>query len=334
MNNSALKFKELFLRYKGNPLITVKDIPYPANSVFNAGATTVGDETLLLMRVEERSGISHLTAARSENGVENWRIDEHPTLIPSPETHPEEIWGIEDPRITYLEELKRWAITYTSYSEGGPLVSLATTEDFKTFERLGPVMPAEDKDAALFPVRFGGRWAMIHRPVVSSLWASGAHIWISFSPDLKHWGDHRILLHARRGSWWDANKIGLSPPPLQTDEGWLILYHGVKTTASGVIYRLGLALLDLENPCKVIARSNQWVFAPEEDYEVFGDVDKVVFPCGWIAEGDTIRLYYGGADTCLALATASISELLSWLKKHNLYEGKYPSEIPSTRFFQ
>ena len=312
---------ELFRRHPGNPIITVRDLPYPANTVFNAAATMLGDQTLLLLRVEDRRGISHLTAARSEDGIGNWRIDQRPTLMPSPETNPEEIWGIEDPRITYLEELQRWAIVYTAYASSGPMVSLATTADFKKFQRLGPVMPPEDKDAALFPVRVKERWAMIHRPV-AAFPGTGAHIWISFSPDLKHWGDHRILIPARKGGYWDANKIGLSPPPLKTAEGWLILYHGVRTTASGSIYRLGLALLDLEDPGRVIARSDEWVFAPEENYEIFGDVDKVVFPCGWIAAGDEVRLYYGGADTCIALATASLSQLLAWLKEHSTRGGR------------
>ncbi len=320
MSNS--RYVELFKRHAENPIITVKDLPYPANSVFNAGATKFGDETLLLMRVEDRRGISHLTVARSKNGISDWVIDPCPTLMPSPETHPEEIWGIEDPRITFLEEIGEYAIAYTAYSEDGPLVSLATTKDFRTFQRHGPVMPPEDKDAALFPVRFGGRWAMVHRPIVFPLTAGrhtpgAAHIWLSFSPDLRHWGDHRMLIPARRGAWWDANKIGLSPPPLRTEQGWLILYHGVRTTASGSIYRLGLALLDLENPSTVIARSDEWIFAPEEEYELSGDVDKVVFPCGWVAEGDEVKLYYGGADMCIALATARISELLEWLQHHS-----------------
>jgi predicted GH43/DUF377 family glycosyl hydrolase len=312
-------FRDLFRRHPDNPIITVRDIPYPANTVFNAGAAMVGGETLLLMRVESRTGISHLTVAHSQDGVSHWRITGRPAMAPSPETHPEEIWGIEDPRITWLEEMKEWVISYTAYSEGGPLVSLATTSDFEYFTRLGPAMPPEDKDAALFPLRFKERWAMIHRPV-SGFRGVDAHIWISFSPDLKHWGDHRILIQARKGAWWDARKIGLSPPPLKTEEGWLILYHGVRTTASGAIYRLGLALLDIDDPCCVTARSNEWVFAPQEPYELFGDVDKVVFPCGWVAKGDEVRLYYGGADSCLALATASLSELLAWLKEHNVHE--------------
>ncbi len=313
-------FVELFHRHRNNPIIIAKDLPYPANTVFNAGAALVDGETLLLLRVEDRRGISHLTAARSHDGFENWRIDAGPTILPSPSTHPEEEWGIEDPRITYLEEADLWAITYTAYSTAGPLVSLATTHDFRSFERHGSVMPPEDKDAALFPVRFDGRWAMIHRPV-STLPNTGAHIWISFSPDLKHWGDHQILLPARRGAWWDADKVGLSTPPLRTEEGWLVLYHGVKSTPAGSIYRVGLAMLDLEHPRQVTSRSDEWVFAPEAAYELFGDVDKVVFPCGWTLVGDEIRLYYGAADTSIALATGSLSELLAWLTVHNSLRG-------------
>ncbi|MDY6857091.1 MAG: glycosidase [Thermodesulfobacteriota bacterium] len=311
------RFKELFARYCRNPIIQVKDIPYQANSVFNAGATIIENQTLLLMRVEDRRGISHLTVARSKDGLTNWEIDNSPTFLPSPDVHPEEIWGIEDPRITYIEDQDLWAVVYTAYSKGGPLVSLATTRDFKTFERKGAIMPPEDKDAALFPVQFSGRWAMLHRPV-SAFATVGAHIWISFSPDMKHWGDHQILIPARMGAWWDANKIGLSPPPLRTTKGWLLLYHGVRTTASGCLYRLGLALLDLKDPTRLLARSDEWVFAPEETYEIIGDVNKVVFPCGWVNERDEeVRIYYGGADKCIALATTSISEMLDWLGRHN-----------------
>jgi predicted GH43/DUF377 family glycosyl hydrolase len=308
--------KALFHRHENNPILTAKDLPYTANSVFNPGATVAGEETILLMRVEDRRGISHLTAARSRDGIGSRRIG-LPTLMSDPEARPEEIWGIEDPRITCIKEESRWVIAYTAYSQWGPLVSLAVTGDFKTFKRLGPVLPPENKDAALFPVRFSGRWAMIHRPV-ASLPNISAHIWISFSPDLRHWGEHRMLISARGGGWWDANKIGLSTPPLETDEGWLILYHGVRMTASGAIYRLGLALLDLDDPCRVITRSERWVFGPEADYEIFGDVGKVVFPCGWIRDGNTVRLYYGAADTCIALATAELPDLLAWLKQNDV----------------
>lgn len=302
-------------RHEKNPILTVADWPYPINTVFNAGATRLEDgRTLLLCRVEDRRGISHLCAARSENGVDDWIIDPEPTLKPDPENYPEEVWGIEDPRITWLPDLGEYAVTYTSYSRGGPGISLALTTDFHEFERLGVVMPPEDKDAALLPYRFAGCWAMIHRPLTTL----GAHIWLSFSPDLRHWGSHRLILEARRGAWWDAYRIGLSPPTIQTERGWLMIYHGVRQTPSGAIYRLGLALFDLKTPEICLMRGDEWFFGPEAPYERAGDVGGVVFPCGYTVDedGDTLNLYYGGADTCIALARGSISAMLQWLDDH------------------
>jgi predicted GH43/DUF377 family glycosyl hydrolase len=314
-------FRELFHRYKDNPILTAANWPYAANSVFNAGATLLENgETLLLVRVEDRRGISHFTAARSQNGVTNWHVDAQPTLMPDPEHYPEEIWGIEDPRITWMPELEQFAVVYTSYSTSGPLVSLAMTRDFKTFERKGAVMPPEDKDAALFPRRFDGRWAMLHRPV-PGFPGTRANIWLSYSPDLKHWGDHEVALEARRGAWWDANKIGLSPHPIETPEGWLIIYHGVRITAAGCLYRLGLALLDLEHPSRVLWRGDEWIFGPDAPYERTGDVGDVVFPCGVIHNPATgeLRMYYGAADTSMALATGSLNECLDWLMSNKAH---------------
>ncbi|NWF83128.1 MAG: glycosidase, partial [Bryobacteraceae bacterium] len=299
-----------------NPILTAADWPYPVNSVFNCGATVLPDgRTLLLCRVEDRSGRSHLCAARSRDGVTGWEIDPAPTMLPDVERFPEEIWGIEDPRITYVDELKKYAIAYTSYSRGGPGVSLALTTDFRSFQRLGVVMPPEDKDAALLPRRIGDHWALIHRPVTT--W-QGAHIWISYSPDLRHWGSHKLILRARQGGWWDANKIGLSPPPIETERGWLIIYHGVRQTASGSLYRLGLALFDLQTPERCLLRGDTWVFGPEEVYERQGDVANIVFPCGYTLApgGDTLNLYYGAADTCIAMATSSVHALIDWLLSH------------------
>ncbi len=305
----------LFTRYPGNPILSRRDWPYPINSVFNAGAVLLPDgDTLLLCRVEERTGLSHLCVARSGNGLDSWRIDPQPTLLANSRQFPEEIWGIEDPRITYVPELQQYAIAYTSFSRGGPGVSLALTRDFKSFERFGVIMQPEDKDAALLPRRINGYWAMIHRPVTSL----GAHMWISYSPDLHHWGNHKIILEARRGGWWDANKIGLCSPPIETSKGWLMIYHGVRNTASGSIYRLGLALFDLENPAVCLQRGDSWMFGPEAPYERGGDVSDVVFPCGQTigADGDTVNLYYGAADSCMAVATGSIRCMLAWLDAH------------------
>lgn len=298
---------ELFKRYQNNPILTAKDWPYPINSVFNTGATTFNNETLLLTRCEDFRGHSHLTVATSKDGFTDWKIDNKPTFDKDPEQR--ETWGVEDPRITWLEELGLYAITYTVYSNDGPMVGVMTTKDFKNFERMGVAFPSENKDAAIFPRKVNGRWAMLHRPVNG--W--GAHIWISYSPDLIHWGGHHIVMRGRGGGWWDGGKIGGNCPPIETEKGWLINYHAVRHTASSALYRMGLALLDLNDPQKVIARGDEWVFNPREDYEIYGDVRDVVFPCGWTVDGDKVNMYYGGADMCIAVASASVKEMLEFL---------------------
>ncbi len=260
-------------------------------------------------------GLSSLVAATSDNGVDELGDRSRPGTASRLDDSFEEHWGIEDPRITKVGD--EYFVVYVGYSAAGPLVLLATTRDFVRWERKGVLMSPEDKDAALFPTTFGGRWALIHRPA-PSMAGLGAHMWLSFSPDLRHWGDSRVLLPARRGGWWDANKVGLGPPPLLTKQGWLLCYHGVRVTASGSIYRLGLALLDRDDPTKVLARGNEWVFGPHEPYERGGDVPDVVFPCGWILrdDGDTLHLYYGAADTVVCLAEASLATLLEHLEQH------------------
>ena len=321
MKNPTLKNlpSELFLRHKFNPILKVTNWPYQINSVFNPGAAILADgTTLLLCRVEDRRGLSHLCAARSVNGVDDWQIDSEPTLFADPDHYPDELWGIEDPRVTFIPELNQYAVAYTAYSHTGPSVALALTKDFHHFERYGVIMQPEDKDAALLPRRIDGRWALIHRPAN----AMAAHMWISYSSDLRHWGSHKQILEARLGGWWDANKIGLSTPPIETSQGWLIIYHGVKHNAAGAIYRLGLALFDLENPEICLKRGDEWVLGPQEPYEINGDVDNVIFPCGYTlaADGDTLRLYYGAADTSIAMATGSVKMMLAWLGDHSIQD--------------
>src|SRR3954447_13150275 len=313
---SNLHVSDLFRRHPSNPILTAASWPYAAHTVFNPGATLLpSGETLLLVRVEDRRGISHLTAARSLDGITNWQIDAQPTLAPSPEQYPEELWGVEDARIVYLEGLEQYAVTYTAYSRAGPLVALAMTKDFVSFERHGAVMSPEDKDAAFFPRQFNGRWALIHRPV-PHLSGAKANIWLSFSPDLHNWGDHAMLLEARDGAWWDAGKIGLSPQPIETAAGWLMIYHGVRQTPAGALYRVGLTLLDLEDPRKVLRRGDEWVVGPAAPYEITGDIPNVVFPCGATLDhlSDELRLYYGAADTCVALMSAQLADVLDWLR--------------------
>jgi beta-1,4-mannooligosaccharide/beta-1,4-mannosyl-N-acetylglucosamine phosphorylase len=299
----------LFKRYHGNPILTPESWPYPANAVMNPAAIKFNNETLLLVRVEDMRGFSHLTVARSSDGLTNWQINPAPTLQ-ADEPSGEERWGLEDPRVIWLEEQKQFGITYTSFSEGGPVVSLVITKNFKTFARLGALLPPEDKDACLFPRRFKGRFALIHRPIVRG----EAHMWISFSPDLKHWGDHRLLIRTR-AAYWDCHRVGLACQPIETPHGWMIFYHGVRSTAAGMIYRLGLALLDLDEPWKVRRRSAEWILGPREVYERLGDVGGVVFPTGVTIskETDKLNLYYGAADCVVAVATANLSDCLDYI---------------------
>ncbi len=309
--------RRLLRRSDSNPILSAFDWPYFVNTVFNPGATRLPTgETVLLCRVEDCSGLSHLTVARSDNGVDGWKIDPHPTLLPDLKNNPEELWGIEDPRVVWVEELESFSVTYTCYSQRGPGVSMALTKDFREFERIGMIFPPEDKDGALLPRKIDGRWVMIHRPVPGH---GRAHIWMSYSPDLIHWGEHKVVLKARLGGWWDANKIGLAGPLVETDDGWLMMYHGVKTTPAGCIYRLGLALMDLEDPTRCLLRSTRWIMGPEASYERIGDVGDVVFPCGHTIgdDGDTLNVYYGAADTSIALATGSVREMLNWLQENS-----------------
>jgi predicted GH43/DUF377 family glycosyl hydrolase len=176
-------------------------------------------------------------------------------------------------------------------------------------------MPPDDKDAALLPRRIDGSFVLLHRPMSDS----GAHVWMSSSPDLRNWGSHKLVLAARKGGWWDANKVGLSPPPIETDRGWLTLYHGVRQTAAGSLYRIGAALFAHDQPDHCLARGDSWLFGPEMPYERAGDVGNVTFPCGSTVgdDGDTLNLYYGAADTCIAMATGSIRGLLHWLDEQS-----------------
>lgn len=303
---------ELFERHPRNPILTAADWPYPANSVFNPAAVVVDGETLIVARVEDLQGISHLTVARSANGVDGWTVAPEPLLAPEDGVESEQ-WGFEDPRVVWLPELERWAITCTAYGPPGPAVYLATTSDFRTVERHGVIKRAEDKNAALLPERIDGKWILFHRPSEGAVAGSGGEIVVSRSPDLASWSAPEQVLAPRDGAWWDSRRIGIGPPPLRTDVGWLIVYHGVKDTVAGGLYRVGLALTDLAEPTRVLHRLPGWVLGSREEYERTGDVPNAIFPCGLIHDEATgrVRLYYGAADTSIALATAQLDDLLA-----------------------
>jgi predicted GH43/DUF377 family glycosyl hydrolase len=262
--------------------------------------------------VEDRRGISHLTVARSADGATDWLIDPQPLL--SPNGLPSEQWGFEDARVVWIPERERWLITCTVYGPPGPAVFLASTTDFTSVERHGIIRQPEDKNAALLPNRIEGRWVLFHRPKTQY---EGGHgeIALSRSNDLVNWSAREKVLEPREGAWWDSLRIGLGPPPLRTEDGWLLVYHGVKDTVAGEIYRVGLALLDLKEPTRVLRRLPSWVLAPTAPYERTGDVPNVVFPCGLLHDeaSDELRLYYGAADSSICLASAQLRDLLDAL---------------------
>lgn len=301
-----------FARYEHNPILTPRDIPFDVDAVLNPGLAVVGNEILLLLRIEDTRGISAIYVARSANGVDGWRIEKEPLLRPGLPDHPLEEWGCEDARVTQIDD-RRWVIAYTAYSRYGASVALAETEDFASVKRLGTVLAPTNKDAAVFPERVEGRWVLLHRPVTGA----GEHIWYAQSDgDLTQWTSPGLLLDARGGPYWDGLRVGVGAPPIETDRGWLLIYHGVKEMAGRPVYRLGLALLGRNDPRQVIARCNGWLFAPEADYEQHGLVPGVVYTCGALPLDDQIWMYYGAADTSIALAVAKTDELMDFLEEH------------------
>jgi predicted GH43/DUF377 family glycosyl hydrolase len=247
--------------------------------------------------------------ARSKDGVTDWKIETKPILrYGEPEWRYEE-WGCEDARITYISKEKRWYITYTAYSSNGAAVALARTDDLVKAERVGLIFSPNNKDAVLFPRKFDGRWAVLHRPDAGGI----EHIWSAYSPDLVHWGEPHCVVPELGGAAWDGVKVGAGPPPILTKYGWLLIYHGVKAYGSQLVYRAGVAMLDKDRPHKVVARSPNWIFQAEAQYELSGLVPNVVFPTGLLLRGDELWMYYGAADTCVCLATAKLDNILAEL---------------------
>ena len=297
--------QDIIRRFPGNPILTIDDIPFACNTVFNTGAIKYQGQYLLLLRVETLEGKSCLVLAKSRDGYE-FEVEKEPVMSPSQEepfaTY--EGRGVEDPRITPFEE--KYYIFYTAYSRYGPRIALAETSDFKEYKRIALVSQPGNKDATLFPKKIGGFFVRFDRPSTGPK----MDMWISYSPDLIYWGKSRVVMETRPG-FWDSDKIGAGTPPIETTKGWLEIYHGVKGTAGGKIYRLGCALFDLENPSKLLGRTNIPILSPRETYERTGDVPNVIFTCGAILEENgEVKLYYGAADTCICVGTCHLQELI------------------------
>ncbi len=318
--------------------------------VLNAGVTRFGDEVILLVRVAERpingnsdvvltavyemgekdlvikefpksdtdtdfsdprlivrsgqtylTSISHLRMARSKDGI-NFEIDDTPAISAA---NKYETFGLEDPRITLVDGT--YYIHYVAVSPLGIATYLTSTEDFANFRRHGVIFPPENKDVAIFPGKIADKFYALHRPV-SPLF-NKQDIWLADSPDLLAWGNHRHLFGPRPGCW-DEAKIGAGAVPFKIEQGWLEVYHGVDHSNR---YCLGAALLDGEQPWRVVARSTEPIFKPQADYECEGFFGNVVFNCGLLREDDTLRVYYGAADTTICYAELSLQDVINGL---------------------
>jgi beta-1,4-mannooligosaccharide/beta-1,4-mannosyl-N-acetylglucosamine phosphorylase len=295
--------RDIIHRYEGNPLIAITGLPFRVSNIWNAGAARVGDQYLLLVTVETLRGVLCIYRATSRDG-RHFAVDSEPFLT-GEESGPlacYERFGIRDPRITHVDGT--YYVTYVADSEQGQRIGLAKTSDFQQIEKLGLVTQPDTKNGALFPRKIGGRYAMLERP------AAGVSIWISYSDDLTYWGSATVVM-TPRGGFWDPTRIGAASPPIEMDTGWLLIYYGEKQTSAGPLVRLGAAILDREDPSRVLARSNIPILSPREHYERIGDVNNVIFSCGALLEdGNRLALYYGASNSCICLGTGTLDDIV------------------------
>jgi predicted GH43/DUF377 family glycosyl hydrolase len=293
-------------RYEGNPILTRKDIGYPVATVHNAGMAKYRGKYIMLFRSHRLNGRSIIGIAESDDGY-NFIPRPEPFMTAGTEGDFEEYeeFGVEDPRICTMGD--EYLITYSAYSRHGVRVALARTKDFQSVERVSLITEADYRNIVIFPEKFDGRYARLDRPHSEiSPWS----IWISYSPDLVHWGDAKVIMRPVTYHW-DEMKIGPGATPIRTERGWLNIYHGVFPTMDGSVYRLGVALHDLKDPSKIISVADEWILSPEDPWELVGYVHNVVFTCGAIPEDDgTVKIYWGGADTVMCVGTAKIDDLV------------------------
>ncbi|NDY72876.1 glycosidase [Desulfobacter hydrogenophilus] len=293
-------------RYEKNPILTKYDVPYPVETVHNAGVVKHNNNYIMLFRSHLRNGRSIIGIAESRDGV-RFVVRPEPFITPA-KTEPfsvYEAYGVEDPRICPMED--GYWITYSVYSQHGVRVALAKTVDFERLERISLITQADYRNVVIFPEKINGRYARLDRPHSEiSPWS----IWISYSPDLVHWGDAKVVIKPM-AYHWDEMKVGPGATPIKTKKGWLNIFHGVFKTMDGAVYRLGVALHDIQDPSRVLGVADGWILQPEDFWEISGYVHNVVFCCGAVAEEDGIvRIYWGGADSVICLGTALIDDLV------------------------
>jgi len=301
----------VFKRYKGNPIITAEAVPR-ANSIHNSAVVSFDGGYVGIFRVDEIDFNFTLHLGRSKDGI-HWEIEPDILKMGTDDPYLERKHRTYDPRITKIDDV--YYVTWCVDSPHGPYIGLARTTDFRTFTRMENPLPPSNRNCVIFPRKIDGKYAILHRPSDRGHTPFG-DMFYSTSPDFVHWGHHRFVFGILPNGW-QSTKIGPGPRPIETEEGWLLIYHGVWTSCNGYLYYTGGALLDLDRPWKVLYRTKDYLLAPTEPYERIGDVPNVVFPSSAVVEKGVIRLYYGCADTCISMAEAKLGDVIEFVKTHS-----------------
>ncbi len=307
---------DVLWRYSENPIINRYAIP-TSNSVFNSAVVPYKEGFAGVFRCDNKAVQMNIFAGKSENGID-WEIEHDPIDMKPGNTDMIDSDYKYDPRVVYIED-RYWITWCNGYN--GPTIGIGYTFDFKDFYQCENAFLPFNRNGVLFPKKINGRYAMLSRPSDNGHTPFG-DIFISYSPDMKYWGEHRRVMKATdfEKSGWQSTKIGAGPIPILVDKGWLMIYHGVITTCNGFRYAMGAAILDEEHPEIVKYRTRDYLMGPAVDYEMIGDVQNVVFPCAALhdLEEDKIAIYYGAADTVVALAFGHISEIVQYTIENSL----------------
>lgn len=300
---------DIVWRYSGNPIIRRNQIP-GANSIFNSAVVAKDGAFVGIFRSDDIAMEQHLFLGKSKDAI-NWDIEPNPLPLLDKEGNPAGVACGYDPRVCWIED--RYYVTWCTQYHGAT-IGVAYSYDFKTFYRLENAFLPFNRNGVMFPEKIGGKFLMLSRPSDNGHTPFG-DMYLSQSPDMEHWGYHRFVMNAQGWAW---TKIGAGPIPIKTDEGWLLIFHGVGTTCNGMIYSMGAAILDIDEPWKVKYRCKPYIFHPTEYYECVGDVPNVTFPCATLTDAATgrIAIYYGAADTVVGLAFTQVDELVKFIKDH------------------
>lgn len=307
--------QDVVWRYMHNPVIPRNLIP-SSNSIFNSAVVPYGDGFAGVFRCDDKRRHMQIHSGRSKDGLKWELTNDRIHFIPeSPSIGNYEFEYGYDPRVCYIED--RYYVTWCNGYHGQPTIGVGYTYDFEKFFQLENAFLPHNRNGVLLPRKIHGKFAMFSRPSDRGHTPFG-DIFYSESPDMIHWGCHRFVMGTESG--WQSTKIGAGPIPIETTQGWLMIYHGVLTSCNGYVYSMGAALLDIEEPWKVLYRTAPYILSPQELYECVGDVPNVAFPCATLIDAPTGRLaiYYGGADTVTCLAFAYVDELIDFIKANSL----------------